>query len=537
MGLRQLAIAGSLAALCLTELTGDAAESGAAPAPVKPLAIGTRKQLLVDDYSVAHQVNVSRELGQVIKENGGKPVLRVDKPWEDPYGFGNYGSVLHDGGKFRMWYRPFSGGVAYAESTDGLHWHKPKLGIYDFDLPKLRRLGGFQMTSKLKQPYSGKDNNLLGYLGDAWCCFLDAHETDPAHKYKAAHYPLPDKIKTGADYGAALSHSPDGFRWTPYNQGKPVTARACDAYNQILWDEDAKVYRLYTRQDYGPGGSVKLGDLREGRTEIRGCRGMTNPDVKANPSNWTTVRQWRFDRERDDYKRRQMMAMTSWIYEGIHFGMMVVYEWPEDFSEGPPNHNKRHERDILNFYIGTCRGDDRWDLTWVYAGKPFIPRGPDGSFDHSWIWHMSNIVTYKDRHWIYYTGGDERHWRGGDPYWRSADWHFAIGLATLPLDRFVALQAKGTGTVTTRPFLCEGSKLDVNVDAKKGALLVEVLDDAGRPVPGFTRKEAKAAKQVDELRLQPEWQGHNNLGPLKGKMVQLRFHLTDARLYAFQVRP
>jgi hypothetical protein len=513
----------------LTErLASDA--PGQTPIRGKPLSIGLRKQLLVDDYVVEKRFNVARKLGQVTKANGGKPVLEPEKPWEDPHGFCCYGTVLHDGKNFRLWYRCFSGGVAYAESDDGVHWRKPNLGLYDFDFNKVRRQGAFQLTEKPKQAYAGRDNNIIGFLGDAWCCFLDPHETDLAHKFKAAHYPLPENA---THYGAALSHSPDGFRWTPYNQGKPVTGRACDCYNQILWDEDAKTHRLYTRQDYGQAGFRKLGAVEE----IRGGRSMTNRDVKADPTNWTTVRQWKFDREGpDEHKRRQLMAMTNWIYEGVHFGMMVVYEWPEDFSEGPYDLHKRHERDILNLYIAPCRGGDQWDLSWVYAGRPLISRGPDGSFDKDFVWHISNIVTHKDRHWIFYTGSNERHWPGGER-WKEFPCQLAMGLATLRLDGFVCLEAKEEpGTVLTKPFKLEGTKLEVNVDAKQGQVLVEVLGDDGQPISGFSQSEAEA-QPVDEIRLRPRWREQRDLTSLKGKVVQLRFRLKNARLYAFQIVP
>ena len=44
-----------------------------------------------------------------------------------------------------------------------------------------------------------------------------------------------------------------------------------------------------------------------------------------------------------------------------------------------------------------------WDLTWVYAEKPFVPRGPDGSFDKDMIFPASQIVTHNDRHWVFTT--------------------------------------------------------------------------------------------------------------------------------------
>ena len=104
---------------------------------------------------------------------------------------------------------------------------------------------------------------------------------------------------------------------------------------------------------------------------------MTNPNVVANPTEWQIVRQWHFNRQgEDEYLRRQIYSMTVWIHEGVYFGLMSVYEYPGDISEGRETDLWRHhERDVMNFYIATSRDCDDWDLTWVYAGQPIVPRG------------------------------------------------------------------------------------------------------------------------------------------------------------------
>ena len=103
----------------------------------------------------------------------------------------------------------------------------------------------------------------------------------------------------------------------------------------------------------------------------------------------------------DEIYRRQIYALTDWIHEGVHLALMSVYEnipKPGAPYDRRPNHHKRHEHDIVNFYIGTTRGNVMWDLTWVYVEKPFVPRGPDGSFDKDMIFSASQIVTHNDRH-------------------------------------------------------------------------------------------------------------------------------------------
>jgi hypothetical protein len=138
----------------------------------------------------------------------------------------------------------------------------------------------------------------------------------------------------------------------------------------------------------------------------------------------------------------------------------------------------------------------------------------------------SEIITHDDKHWLYYAGSNERH---GAP--RPAQ---GIGAATLRLDGFVFLEAGARmGSVTTKPFRLKGKRLQVNVAGEK--FRVEVLDEKGRPWPGFSGPEAETVSNVDNLRLEPQWKG-SLFSALEGRMVQLKFHLEKARLYSFQVR-
>ena len=445
-----------------------------------PLSVGLRKQLFVDDFVVAEKHQVTRELGQVTKANNGKPIFT--EGWF-------YGTVLHDESRFKLWFRkPGTTGFGYAESPDGLAFTKHA------DVEGINFAGDYTLAVE-----------------------IDAAESDSQHRFKAG-YDAPGMA-------AGIAHSADGIRWTPYNDGQPVTKRAADTYNQILWDPEAQTYRLFTRTDFGTAG---------GSTELRGTRSMINASPKTNPENWTTVREWIFDIEgTSEAHRRQIYATTCWIDHGVYFGLLSVYDFPGDVSEGTvTDTHKRHERDVMNFYIATSRDGDSWDMHWVYAGQPLVPRGPDGAFDKDIILPASTIVTHADQHWIYYAGANERH--GNEQV--KFDRKHAIGLATLRLDGFVGLNAGAIeGTVVTRPFMLDGNRLLVNVDAQDGEVRVDVLDEAGHPLAGFSGEDAVLATELDELRWQPQWKHHSDLSDLQGRILQLKFHLRNATLYSFQV--
>lgn len=456
--------------------------------------IGIGKQLLVDDFAIARKVNLTRELGKVTKANEAKPIFT--EGWF-------YGTVLFDEGKFKMWFRkPGQVGYGYAESGDGIRFEKKA------DLEGINFAGDYNLA-----------------------VMIDPHETDPAHRYKGG-YDAPGMA-------AGVAHSADGIHWTPYNDGKPLTYRAADCHNQIIWDDIADVYRLFTRTDFGSGGGPRAFEAAK-NFEVRGTRSMTNPDIKADPTNWKLVRHWFFNKEGpQEYLRRQIYSMTVWIYEGIYLALMSVYEYPADISEGTTRDTlKRHERDVLEYYIATSRDCDDWDLNWVYDGEPIVPRGPDGSFDKDMVFPSSTIVTHDDRHWIYYGGSDERHGSSEvDPpvFFEQTR---AIGLATLRLDGFVCLAAQEeAGFVETKPFVLKGNTFELNVDAGEGEVWVEVLDGNGDPTPALSGENSIRYQAVDNLRLNVGWRNRPDLEKLLGKVVRLRVHLRNARLYSFRIQP
>ncbi len=482
---RRDVLKGAAAAACLP---GTGVSLAAPKESSQGVPVGLRKQLFVDDYVVSEKQNLVRELGKVTKANEGRPIFTEGR---------FYGSVLHDRGRFKMWYRHHEGGnYGYAESSDGIHFQR--------------------ITDLTGVPFSGDFNMSV---------IIDPHETDPAHRFKAGFDAIP-----GA--GAGLAHSADGIVWKPYNNGRAVTYRAADTYNHVVWDEAASVYRLFTRTDYGGQGAGPRVRTIKTDMEVRGTRSMTNPDLKADPTNWKLVRHWMFDREGpEEYLRRQIYALTDWISHGVHFALMTVIEWPSDFSEGPLDFHQRHERDIVNFYIGTSRDGDRWDLDWVYAGEPMIPRGGDGMFDKDMLFPASTVVTYDDRHWLYYSGGDERHGNSQNVIPHK----FAIGLATLRLDGFIGLRAGAQpGTLVTRPFVLEGDQLEVNVAAE--SMQVEVLDQDGQALEEYSGANSPPNERIDSVRHPLRWRHEPDLSKLRGRPIQLRFRLERGALYAFQIR-
>ncbi|HID22070.1 MAG TPA: hypothetical protein EYP14_06675, partial [Planctomycetaceae bacterium] len=111
------------------------------PKPSGPVALGSRRELSVDDFLIERLDGARRVLHHPTPQD---IVLVHDAPWEGS-GCG-YHSVFQDGSLYRMYYKAWhldvSGGklktnahplfCCYAESDDGIHWRKPALGIHEF---------------------------------------------------------------------------------------------------------------------------------------------------------------------------------------------------------------------------------------------------------------------------------------------------------------------------------------------------------------------------------------------------------------------
>lgn len=132
-----------------------------------------------------------------------EPVMEPDanRPTESA-GATLFGTVLHDGGRYRMWYHAWPVDwdgknpklVAYADSDDGITWKKPDLNLVE---------------------YHGKSTNLCNLNITSPAVFVDPH-ADSAYRYRATGYSSPNETVAGTRVersGYYTAHSADGIYW------------------------------------------------------------------------------------------------------------------------------------------------------------------------------------------------------------------------------------------------------------------------------------------------------------------------------------
>ena len=464
-------------------------------------------QLFIDDYVIESYVRVHRTIHQPQKFG---PVMLADRPWE-----GNIigsATVLRnpETGLYQMWYYainnffvPGSSAEAnncYAVSQDGVHWDKPVVGDVEFR--------------------GSKENNIVVGRGSLLFAGITGVVFDPEDPNKEQRYKM---LIYGAtpyphDSGYLAAFSPDGVHWKVTEDW--VDHREGDA-TYLMHDPAKKKYVNYTR-------CREMADHRRRvvyRSESSDFMHWTYPELALVP-------------DLADSHDIQFYSMSAFRYESLYIGFLQCMHTKED---------------RLDIQLVTSRDNRVWRRT--EPRQVFLPNGPEGSWDGGVIGVASNppiIDPSNQRLWIYYTGSSRGHMQRW-PFNRTS-----VGLATLRRDGFASIDAGPTeGILTTKPFVWPGGKLLVNVNAgvaagirewkqEAGYTRLEILDEDGKVIPGFSRDECKpwgsmgvhdSLAHFGSLGHEFQWTSGKDLNSLIGEKIKLRFYVVNAELYSFKAFP
>jgi hypothetical protein len=197
----------------------------AAGPPPEVLDIGTRRELFVDRFLIETLEGAHLKLHEP----------RLTPPMTEPADNLEYGTVIRDGDRFRLYTRDGRGAKAdgdasevtrYSESADGIHWQRPRLGLHEID--------------------GSRENNVI--LHEPPFChnfspFLDSRAGVSAdQRFKA----LAGTVKSGL----VAFVSADGIRWRKLRP-EPVIQYtreyAFDSQNVSFWSEHEQRYVCYFR--------------------------------------------------------------------------------------------------------------------------------------------------------------------------------------------------------------------------------------------------------------------------------------------------
>ena len=495
-----------------------------------------QKQLFLDDrFLVESSHGIRRVLNQPIKDER-NPILVPERPWE--HGGITGGTILHQGGLFRMWYRPHYGQhevpgngqilrTAYATSKDGITWERPLVGLIEYQGSKKNNL-------VLGNKAAGYGIHSSRVVHTPW-------DRDPQQQYKMLLTFVRHKPPR---WGFGTAFSPDGIRWTAHPEPVKVDYhKHYGSFNTVFFDTLSERYVAYYQrrpqqkfpQPFSPSQKRYMG-----RMESKDFVNWTDPNYLAHGPDQT------------DPVGMDLFEPSPFQYSEASYVYLNAAAWYDEFT------------DQTWVRLGSSRDNLIWQ--WVGERRPFIPNGHQGTWDSMMI-HPIFVppVIYQDEVYFYYTAKTtkERPYRGigkndgalakaGHPGGYEDFCLFSVGLAKLRLDGFVSLVAGvGTGSFTTRPIQFSGSKLELNVNAATtiGAtrepteitpdldygVRVEILDERGRVIPGFALEDCDPIRE-DNVRYPVTWKGSSDVGQLADKPIKLRFYLRFAKVYAFQFK-
>lgn len=435
----------------------------------------------------------------------------------DATGTSIYGSVIRDGGVFRMWYQAWPRDwnaddvitVGCVESDDGLNWRRPSYGLFECMGSKANHLTDlpFHSPSVVIDPDAG------------------SHA-----RYRAFGYSAPHKFggrfpQTVNAPGYFTAHSADGLRWTldslnPIWPGGDVITSA--------WDPVSRCVHLAMKTGRFLGGMN-----RRAFSMATWSKGQAGEPVPA-----------LFPDDYDDLAARAR-GFNSADYSGVGLlpteGPTIGFLW-----------NFRHQLPLgYHATVGHYGNAGCVDVSIVYQ----LERG--GCWRHvsgrpDWLssvdapqWARGAIYTAAfplevgDETWLYFCGTTDRHgWCGdGVDYaaW-SQDVHarcgFAkIGLARWVRNRIIGLQADMVERVAFTAGKGGEGRLVLNaVTHADGRLRARLIGpDDGKPVPGYGYDDCEPL--AGDIRGAPvRWRGKDALPPVS---AVAEVEITRGTLYAF----
>jgi hypothetical protein len=481
--------------------------------PAVGLTVGGSALLLaIDDYMLPLRRNLCLHMSK--PQVRAEPVLtpRRDIPHApDRIATHFYGAVLHENGRFRMWYYPVAlgdapgeltqGPVCYAESADGLVWERPALGQMEFK--------------------GSRDNNAIALPEEkieGLHVIRDDDDPDPSRRYKMIYNP-----HTGRFWSIRTATSADGITWEPGPE-LPVT----EFVEQASFYKHAGLY-IVNAQTISPW-HYSEGGAPMGRQAYAW--------VSPNFDTWLdeTVESFTLPEPRNPADRGPRKPYDQ-VHIGIgaaSFGTVLVglfglWHNSPVFNEITCDLSLVVSNDGLHFREPVKGG--------VFIGAAESPAPPVNGVQHPTILAQGNgILNVGDETWIYHD-----RWRNA-PY--GEDYYSEVALATLPRDRWGALAInpdQSSGTVWTAPFVVPagGFSLALNADGA-AAMQVELGDEAFTLLPEFSGEQAGRCSDAGGFDCAVSWPG-GATAALAGRRVRARVRMTrdtgaEPRLYAMSLR-
>jgi len=501
-----------------------------------------QRQLFFDFDTIACTFQVTRRFHHP-KKHGANPLVVADKSWEEfPYFRGNSYSVVREPGEgqFHCWYEDIQNfytgcdksmglreHLLYAVSDDGIHWKKPTFKKWLVDGQPTNTVYGYP-------PYEG------GRMSDP-SVLLDPLEADASKRFKMIYWDRGAEGRRNSPYplgNLCIAYSPDGIDWRPY-EGNPVIPDWGGDMQQVSYDPYDGKFVCYGRAR--PHHSLGYPGV-----------GWEAPTYPSRPEGvWGTARKiYRCESPDLIHWSEPVLVHDPNILNGDnlddeHYGF-IAWRPTEEVHLGILDKFHFVDNTVDNYLFFSANGE-QWNR--FMMPEPFIPRGPEGSYDCYDAETGLAPIEVGDELWFYYGGGKVHHdwWIRGqqegldvpeaiDP--SHARNGYGLCLATMRRDGYCSLDATiREGFVETKPIWSNHPVLLINGECKDdGYILVEVINNWGQVYKGFDR-ESCIPFTGDEVSHCVAWEEHRDGMQDIGGFFKLRFHLKNASLFGFDFVP
>ena len=453
--------------------------------------------LFFDDWHIHSRTNLTRKIGkpQLVQES----IFRdpdadlawaypsvIKDPYTDTWKCYYQGEVSSDGATFIP---------LLAESADGLHWTRPDL------------------TKKVILKNRLAPNQLFEIDNFAeWCGVYPDPFHEGTDEWLKALISLRPSKKLALE--AIVGKSRDGINWRLEKKAK-WHPTGSDPGHFAFWNPYRNSYVLSLRP--------YLADRRQAVSETRDWQTFTEPTLLMQP-------------DALDTPAALFYGMPVIQYEQMFIGLLWIYHTDPTLKVD----------DKFQGFLKMHKGDDHTrimgkidcQLTYSTNGwhfqrtirEPFIPNGEPGDPTSGCI-YPSSIVNLGDKIRIYSSASIGEHAQlRADPSLNQG----SILTHELRKDGFIYLEPPGgTGEFTTKWVLWKSGEININVSVPFGEILVEIMDQYGNPINGYTYAESIPFKGNSNNYV-PKWNNDKHLSQLSGRVIKIGVRIANGRIFALR---
>lgn len=462
-----------------------------------------QRELFVDNFLIDKLDNIENRLAVPVSAG---TAIRFDKPWEG--NFCAYVSVIYDGEKYSMYYRGVGDGkdaakqvTCYAESKDGINWHKPNLRLF--------------------KVYGTYDNNVVMIGGKKQVAqnFSVMYDNRPGvpkeERYKAVGGVATTKKRPMR--GLYRYVSADGVSWKAAKDSTALfpDGHGLDSQNVPAWLPSENQYAIYLR--------TWTGDKPGDEELLKGVRTVAR-SVSPDFVNWSEPKVMTIEGPLEDlytnatqpyFRAPQLIISMPFRYAPdirvLSDEEMKANSIPKNMWAGVSDAvlmtsrgGNSYERKFQESFIRPGLSQKNWGARSTMPALGIVPTG-DAEMS------MYVIRAY------------------GTP-------QCFLERMQMRVDGFSSLHAGAQeGLVLTRPVILDGKSFRLNYSASSlGYVKVLLQDENGTDIPGFGAADAEFIRG-DKTDSEVKWKSGKSIQSLLGKKIRIKFVIKDADVYSFRI--